>query len=69
MKKWISLLTVAVLAAQFCTCNSNTKIDREALVGRHTVTLDSLSATELLQAGNGEIAYGIDATLCGMFFD
>jgi hypothetical protein len=45
-----------------CTCGSHASIDREALVKRHTVTLDKLSASELLQAGNGEIAFGIDAT-------
>ncbi|MDR3232689.1 MAG: hypothetical protein LBT46_03315 [Planctomycetaceae bacterium] len=37
-------------------------IDREALVKRHTVELDKISDTELLQAGNGEIAFGIDPT-------
>jgi hypothetical protein len=45
-----------------CTCGNQASIDREALVKRHTVTLDKLSASELLQAGNGEIAFGIDAT-------
>ena len=39
-----------------------TPIDREALVKRHTVTLNNLSASELLQVGNGEVAFGIDAT-------
>jgi len=37
-------------------------IDREALVKRHTVQLDKISDSELLQIGNGEIAFGIDAT-------
>jgi hypothetical protein len=68
MNKWIGLLTVAVLAIQFSACNNSTQIDREALVGRHTVTLDSLSCDELLQAGNGEIAYAIDATGLQTFF-
>ncbi|MDR2139683.1 MAG: sialate O-acetylesterase [Tannerella sp.] len=43
-------------------CDGRTPIDRKALVERHTVTLDSLSSSELLQVGNGEIAFGIDAT-------
>ena len=37
-------------------------INREALVRRHVVTLKAISAAELLQVGNGEIAYGIDPT-------
>ncbi|MDR1456342.1 MAG: hypothetical protein LBJ01_11865 [Tannerella sp.] len=45
-----------------CTCCNRASIDREALVKRHTVTLDKLSAAELLQVGNGEIAFGVDAT-------
>jgi hypothetical protein len=37
-------------------------IDREALVRRHTVTLEQISGNTVLQVGNGEIAYGIDPT-------
>jgi hypothetical protein len=43
------------------SCGNRSPIDREALVRRHTVTLNALSASELLQVGNGEIAFGIDA--------
>jgi hypothetical protein len=43
-------------------------IDREALVKRHTVTLNKLSATEWLQVGNGEIAHGVDSTGLQTFF-
>ena len=45
-----------------CACDGRVPIDREELVKRHTVTLDKISATELLQVGNVEIAFGIDAT-------
>lgn len=44
------------------------KIDREALVKRHNIHLDKISSTELLQVGNGEIAYGIDATGLQTFY-
>ncbi|GHT21239.1 hypothetical protein AGMMS4957_09730 [Bacteroidia bacterium] len=44
------------------------QIDREALVKRHTVHLDKLSDSELLQVGNGEIAFGIDATGLQTFY-
>ncbi|MDR1456072.1 MAG: hypothetical protein LBJ01_10505 [Tannerella sp.] len=60
--KWIYLLITAGWLWQSCASGSRAPIDREALVGRHAVTLDSLSAAELLQVGNGEIAFGIDAT-------
>jgi hypothetical protein len=61
-------LTAVVMMVQLCTCGNNSPIDREALVKRHTETLDSLSATELLQVGNGEIAFGIDATGLQTFY-
>ncbi|KAA6342059.1 hypothetical protein EZS27_010160 [termite gut metagenome] len=44
------------------------RIDREVLVKRHTVQLDKLSNSELLQVGNGEIAFGIDATGLQTFY-
>jgi hypothetical protein len=47
---------------------SSSHIDREALVKRHIVHLDQLSESELLQAGNGEIAFGIDATGLQTFY-
>ncbi|MDR2042388.1 MAG: T9SS type A sorting domain-containing protein [Tannerella sp.] len=43
-------------------------IDREALVKRHTVRLDRLSADELPQVGNGEIGFSIDATGLQTFY-
>lgn len=43
-------------------------IDREALVKRHTVHLDKLSSDELLQVGNGEIGFSIDATGLQTFY-
>ncbi|MDR1381966.1 MAG: hypothetical protein LBJ47_10890 [Tannerella sp.] len=62
MNRLIYLLITAAGLLQGCTSGKRAPIDREALVGRHAVTLDSLSAVELLQVGNGEIAFGIDAT-------
>jgi hypothetical protein len=47
---------------------STERIDREALVKRHQITLDQISGSELLQVGNGEIAYGIDSTGLQTFF-
>ncbi|MDR2681408.1 MAG: hypothetical protein LBC47_11430, partial [Tannerella sp.] len=53
------LITIACIMP---SCGNHASIDREALVKRHAVTLNKLSAPELLQVGNGEIAFGIDAT-------
>jgi hypothetical protein len=56
---------------QYLSGNNNSlaaPIDREALVKRHTVQLDKLSDSELLQTGNGEIAFGIDATGLQTFY-
>ncbi|MDR1456070.1 MAG: hypothetical protein LBJ01_10495 [Tannerella sp.] len=58
----IYLLITLGWLCQGCISGNRMPIDREALVGRHAVTLDTLSGTELLQVGNGEIAFGIDAT-------
>ncbi|MDR2764827.1 MAG: hypothetical protein LBB90_07335 [Tannerella sp.] len=62
MNRLIYVVLTAGWFMQGCTCSDPARIDREALVKRHTVTLDSLSASEWLQVGNGEIAFGIDAT-------
>ncbi len=37
-------------------------IDREALVSRHRVVLTNLTPALTMQVGNGEIAFGVDAT-------
>ncbi len=37
-------------------------IDRKALVERHNITFTLANPTEILQVGNGEIAFGIDVT-------
>jgi hypothetical protein len=71
MKKIV--LTVLLISATLYSANAQTKgktdrIDREALVKRHTVQLDKLSDSELLQVGNGEIAFGIDATGLQTFY-
>jgi hypothetical protein len=62
MNKQICLLLIIVAWLMQSSCDNRSSIDREALVKRHTVTLNALSAAELLQVGNGEIAFGIDAT-------
>jgi hypothetical protein len=67
MKNSIIILFIALFISHFCSCSHN-KIDRKALVKRHTVVLDSLSGSELLQVGNGEIAFGIDATGLQTFY-
>jgi hypothetical protein len=67
MVKLINTFIIFASIIQYCACG-NPLIDREALVKRHTVTLDKLSASELLQAGNGEIAFGIDATGLQTFY-
>ncbi len=59
MRHFFALL---FLLSTFTTVAVAEPIDREALVKRHTVHLDKLSPAELLQVGNGEIAFGIDAT-------
>lgn len=65
VKRTFVLVSIIVLAALSVFAQGKepaAPIDREALVKRHTVRLDELSATELPQIGNGEIAFGIDAT-------
>ncbi|HLO97022.1 MAG TPA: hypothetical protein VK171_00390, partial [Fimbriimonas sp.] len=37
-------------------------IDRKALVTRHNVTLTKFNLTRPMQVGNGEFAFGMDAT-------
>lgn len=66
INKSVYILTTLVAIVLLCT--SNSPIDREALIKRHTVMLEALSATELLQVGNGEIAFGIDATGLQTFY-
>ncbi|MDR1864519.1 MAG: hypothetical protein LBR08_03005 [Bacteroidales bacterium] len=57
------------MCPEFFTQNTKiVPIDREALVKRHTIQLDKLSDAELLQVGNGEIAFGIDATGLQTFY-
>lgn len=42
--------------------HQDSKIDRKALVSRHNVVLTMLNANSPLQVGNGEFAFGMDAT-------
>jgi hypothetical protein len=69
-RKNILSIGVCFILAFFISAKleSSERIDREALVKRHTITLDKISGTELLQVGNGEIAYGIDPTGLQTFF-
>jgi hypothetical protein len=62
-------IIIAVIAfLPVILCGASNKIDREALVKRHNIQLDKLSDSELLQVGNGEIAFGIDATGLQTFY-
>ena len=55
---WVLALT----GIAFGIARAEDAIDREALVRRHAVTVERVSMNEVLQVGNGEIAYGIDPT-------
>ncbi|MDR1153453.1 MAG: hypothetical protein LBL04_01980 [Bacteroidales bacterium] len=68
MKNNVIVLVFTALVSQSCACSNHAGINREALVKRHTVVLDSLSGTESVQVGNGEIAFGIDATGLQTFY-
>jgi len=69
MNKLTVVFKVLVLIVALSSCSGKAgKIDREALVKRHTVTLDSINAMEIAQVGNGEIAFGIDPTGLQTFY-
>ena len=57
-----TLIASFVFVTFFASFAHSQTIDREALVKRHTPRYDAVSPTELPQVGNGEIAFGIDAT-------
>ncbi|MDR2440963.1 MAG: hypothetical protein LBE12_16510 [Planctomycetaceae bacterium] len=59
---------LSVLSISAVWSEAAERIDREKLVKRHTITLGKISDSELLQVGNGEIAYGIDSTGLQTFF-
>lgn len=51
-----------ILLSAFAMATTPAKIDRQALVSRHNVTLTQLNAESPLQVGNGEFAFGMDIT-------
>jgi hypothetical protein len=64
----VLLFVLVIFSVLSMRLESAERIDREALVKRHTIMLDKISGSELLQVGNGEIAYGIDSTGLQTFF-
>jgi hypothetical protein len=64
----VLFLVFSVFSVSAAKPEAAARIDREALVKRHTITLNKISGSELLQVGNGEIAFGIDPTGLQTFF-
>ena len=57
-----SRFLITLIAFVFVSCNTEKPIDREALVGRHTVTNTSFDTLGSLTVGNGGFAYTVDFT-------
>ena len=69
----IKQITAAAMLAVLCSGSALTSenaapIDRHALVSRHNVVLDKADPQTALQVGNGEFAFGLDATGLQTFF-
>ncbi len=63
MKKIIILLNAFLLVASVGCCQNGTdKIDRKALVERHTVMIDIFDSLASLSVGNGGFAFTVDVT-------
>ena len=64
--KKIQLLVPLFLPAFLLGCSSHLlnreKIDREAVVSRHNITVDSINPLSSLSVGNGGFAFTVDAT-------
>lgn len=61
MREVLFLLLLFVCVAQFAWACTE-RIDRHSLVTRHNVRLTGAFPIQMLQVGNGEIAFGTDAT-------
>ena len=68
IRKFIDIRSIYMILICICClgCNSNKiqkqKIDREALVKRHTCTINKFDSLSSLSVGNGSFAFTVDAT-------
>lgn len=63
MKKIIFIIIVFLLFIRVCDAQMDTgKIDRRALVQRHTVLIDQFDSLASLSVGNGGFAFTVDVT-------
>lgn len=53
---------IILLCTMISSCKSEQKIDREALVRRHNIKVNSFDQYSSLSVGNGEFAFTVDAT-------
>lgn len=58
----LALALVAAIAGTTPAATPTGRIDRQALVARHQVVLTNADEKLVLQAGNGEFAFGVDVT-------
>ena len=68
MKIHFFLLLTLLLPATLLAAVPSSPIDRHALVTRHNVILTNAESKCILQAGNGEIAFGVDVTGLQTFY-
>ncbi len=69
MKKLWFVLLIFTAQGQICSAkDTNGTIDRHALVTRHNINLTNAVDRPVLQVGNGEIAFGVDATGLQTFY-
>ena len=59
---FLALAFAAIVPAAGLASDKTTRIDRQALVPRHNVTLTNVNPSSCLQVGNGEFAFGVDIT-------
>ena len=63
MKSFFYHFIVCIIISEcLCSCQSDEKIDRQALVKRHNVKVNNFDPTSSLSVGNGEFAFTVDAT-------
>lgn len=69
MKQLWFVLFIFVAEGQIWSAkDTNGTIDRHALVTRHNINLTDAVDRPVLQVGNGEIAFGVDATGLQTFY-
>ncbi len=64
--RWLRVVLLALLIP--AALQAAPPIDRKALVARHAIVLTRLDPSEILQVGNGEIAFGVDITGLQSFY-